>query len=62
MIFSLFRITIQCVYTVLQFNGVKDSVDESVQFGVPMWVIIFASISPIIVFVINEVTKSQEIM
>ncbi|CAH1113628.1 unnamed protein product [Psylliodes chrysocephalus] len=55
-------ISVQSLYTVLIFNNFKESQRRNIEFDIPLWVIIFGAISPLAVFIINELVKRQEIM
>lgn len=52
----------QGIYTVVTYIVIKGTSEEHMEFEIPLWVIIFGAISPLGVFVINEIVKSQEIM
>ncbi|XP_044272389.1 transmembrane protein 94 isoform X2 [Tribolium madens] len=55
-------VLLQSIYTILSFYNIKNNTDSSIQLQIPLWVIIFAAISPFLVFFINELIKQQEIM
>ncbi|KAJ8977098.1 hypothetical protein NQ317_003652 [Molorchus minor] len=56
------KIVSQSVYSIVIFNGMKQSFDDDQKFQTPLWVIIFAGVSPVAVLIVNEVIKRQEIM
>ncbi|XP_056644666.1 transmembrane protein 94 isoform X2 [Diorhabda sublineata] len=55
-------ITSQSIYTILTFVNITETQDVNTEFSIPLWVIIFAGVSPLVVFVVNELVKRQEIM
>ncbi|KAG5891720.1 hypothetical protein JTB14_000323 [Gonioctena quinquepunctata] len=54
-------ILMQCIYTLLMFNDIKETQEDFKEFDIPLWVIIFAAVSPISVFIVNELVKKHEI-
>lgn len=55
-------ISLQSVYTVLTYRWLMAIKPEIEQFILPLWVILFGSLSPLGIFLINELVKKQEIM
>ncbi|XP_019880978.2 transmembrane protein 94 isoform X2 [Aethina tumida] len=51
--------SIQALYTVLQYNTTV--FPDEIGYRTPSWVVIFAALSPLFIFAINEIVKKQEI-
>ncbi|CAG9860047.1 unnamed protein product [Phyllotreta striolata] len=62
-LFAIFiLIVLQSTYTLGMYYKIVDTEGSNKEFDIPLWVIIFAALSPLIVFIVNEWTKKQEIM
>ncbi|XP_018571682.1 transmembrane protein 94 isoform X2 [Anoplophora glabripennis] len=55
-------IVVQSIYTIVTFSIIKETPGKEAKFKIPLWVIIFAAVSPLTVLLVNELIKSQEIM
>ncbi|XP_060522096.1 transmembrane protein 94 isoform X2 [Cylas formicarius] len=54
-------VCLQACYTVLEYRRAASETEADKRFDIPLWVILFAGLSPILVFVTNEFIKRQEI-
>lgn len=43
-------------------KSISENEVDHMKFEIPLWVIIFGAVSPILVLVVNEMVKKQEIM
>ncbi|CAG9824590.1 unnamed protein product [Phaedon cochleariae] len=55
-------IVIQSVYTIIVYTNIREMQEDNKEFEIPLWVIIFAALSPLFVLIVNELVKKQEIM
>ncbi|CAH1129293.1 unnamed protein product [Ceutorhynchus assimilis] len=55
-------VSFQSIYTIISYRGLIGSEDHETQFPIPLWVILFGSLSPLGIFLINELVKKQENM
>uniref|UniRef100_A0AAR5NZX1 Cation-transporting P-type ATPase C-terminal domain-containing protein n=1 Tax=Dendroctonus ponderosae TaxID=77166 RepID=A0AAR5NZX1_DENPD len=51
----------QSLYTLITYRGLMNTEPHNTQFPIPLWIILFGSISPLGIFVINELVKKAEI-
>ncbi|XP_030748034.1 transmembrane protein 94 isoform X2 [Sitophilus oryzae] len=59
-IFTL--VFLQSLYLIFTYRLFVQTLPDNEKFDMPLWVILFGALSPIFVFLINEVVKKQEIM
>ncbi|KAL1497616.1 hypothetical protein ABEB36_008545 [Hypothenemus hampei] len=54
---------LQSIYTLMSYRKfIQSEQFKNTRFEIPTWVILFGSLSPFVIFLINELVKKQEIM
>nr|XP_023017721.1 transmembrane protein 94 isoform X2 [Leptinotarsa decemlineata] len=54
-------ILVQSIYTMVVYNSVRATQEDFKEFDIPLWVILFAAVSPLAVCIVNELVKKHEI-
>lgn len=57
----IYRVFCQSLYTLMTYRGLMNTEPPNTQYPIPLWIILFGSISPLGIFLINELVKKQEI-